>query len=185
MINHNAKRFFGFNFQLLSFCTSNRTRENVICAMLSLHGRERASIRRKNGSRRKEGPHERKTIFLAEAAGGLLPARLYPVAAAAAGGRPADGDLSGNPAAGLKTGVKLCYEGAEDPAEELALELFEPPEEVRVVLEQMTRRGKILPREGGFFLTECAEMTGSEGASAKRMRDLRRRERESDAPGLY
>ncbi len=86
---------------------------------------------------------------------------------------------------GLKTGGKLCYEGTEDPAEELALELFEPPEEVRAVLEQMTRRGKILPREGGFFLTECAEMTGSEGASAKRMRDLRRRERESDATILY
>ena len=86
---------------------------------------------------------------------------------------------------GLKTGGELCYEGAEDPAEELALELFEPPEEVRAVLEQMTRRGKILPREGGFFLTECAEMIGSEGASAKRMRDLRRRERESDAPILF
>ena len=86
---------------------------------------------------------------------------------------------------GLKTGGELCYEGAEDPAEELALELFEPPEEVRAVLEQMTRRGKILQREGGFFLTECAEMTGSEGASAKRMRDLRRRERESDAPIVY
>ena len=86
---------------------------------------------------------------------------------------------------GLKTGGELCYEGAEDPAEELALELFEPPEDVRAVLEQMTRRGKILPQEGGFFLTECAEMTGSEGASAKRMRDLRRRERESDAPILF
>ena len=86
---------------------------------------------------------------------------------------------------GLKTGGELCYEGAEDPAEELALELFEPPEEVRAVLEQMTRRGKILPAEGGFVLTECAEMTGSEGASAKRMRDQRRRERESDTPILY
>ena len=86
---------------------------------------------------------------------------------------------------GLKTGGELCYDGAEDPAEELALELFEPPEEVRAVLEQMTRRGKIFPREGGFFLPECAEMTGSEGASAKRMRDLRRRERESDAPILF
>ena len=52
---------------------------------------------------------------------------------------------------GLKTGGELCYEGAEDPAEELALELFEPPEEVRAVLEQMTRRGKILPREGNVI----------------------------------
>ena len=80
---------------------------------------------------------------------------------------------------GLKTGGELCYEGAEDPAEELALELFEPPEEVRAVLDRMTLRGKILPAEEGFFLTECAEMTGSEGSSAKRMRDQRRRERDA------
>ncbi|MBQ6065892.1 MAG: phage replisome organizer N-terminal domain-containing protein [Clostridia bacterium] len=90
--------------------------------------------------------------------------------------------------AALKTEGLIACDGAEDPAEELALELFESPEEVSRVLAYCTEREKAAwEGERRFRLTDCAEMTGSEGDSAKRMRDLRRREEdgpegEDDAP---
>ena len=87
--------------------------------------------------------------------------------------------------AGLKTGGRLEGDGAEDLAEELALELFENPQDVRTVLELMTDRGKIRPEQDGCLLTDCEEMTGSETSSARRMRGSRLREqenREENAP---
>ena len=87
--------------------------------------------------------------------------------------------------AGLKTEGLIACDGAEDPAEELALELFESPEEVSRVLEYCTRRGKAAwEDERRFRMTDCAEMTGAETADALRMRELRRREREAGIFGI-
>ena len=81
--------------------------------------------------------------------------------------------------AGLKTGGRLEGDGAEDLAEELALELFENQQNVRTVLELMTDRGKIRPEQDGCLLTDCEEMTGSETSSARRMRGSRLLEQEN------
>ena len=84
---------------------------------------------------------------------------------------------------GLKTDGALAADGAEDFAEELALELYEEPAEVRTVLEYLFARGKMTrENESEYLLTDCKEMTGSEGSSAKRMRELRRREDDGAAP---
>ena len=80
--------------------------------------------------------------------------------------------------AGLKTDGILSTDGPEDLAEELALELYEAPEEVSAALRWLAEHGKaIRENDAKYLLTDCREMTGSEGASAQRMRDLRERER--------
>ncbi len=85
--------------------------------------------------------------------------------------------------AGMKTGGALDYGGEEDPAEELALELYEDPEEVRTVLEYLTQHGLGKPESAfRYVLTDCGQMTGAETADAGRMREMRRRNKNSSAP---
>ena len=70
---------------------------------------------------------------------------------------------------------KLYFEGVEDDfAEELALELDEDVENVKVVLIFLQKHGLIeVIEEDEYLLTQCGTMVGSEGASAARMRKLR------------
>ena len=79
--------------------------------------------------------------------------------------------------AALKTdGVLSCAPG-EDFAEELALELYEDADEVNTVLNYLSERGKLTrENDAEYHLTDSEELTGSERDSARRMRDLRRRE---------
>lgn len=87
--------------------------------------------------------------------------------------------------AGLKTEGLIACDGAEDPAEELALELFESPEEVSRVLAYCTQREKAAwEGENRFRMTDCVEMTGAETADAQRMREFRRRERDDGIFGI-
>ncbi len=84
--------------------------------------------------------------------------------------------------AALKTDGVLTADGAEDFAEELALELYEDPVEVQTALTFLSERGKIThENDDEYYLTDCEELTGSEGDSAKRMRELRRRDADSAA----
>ena len=80
--------------------------------------------------------------------------------------------------AGLKTGGVIGCDGAEDPAEELALELYEDASEVETVINYMSERGKLeRESESEYRLTDNDEMTGSESAAARRMRETRRGEK--------
>ena len=83
--------------------------------------------------------------------------------------------------AALKTDGEIACRRGEDPSEELALELFEEPEEVARVLAFCTEREKAeWDGERGFRLTDCDEMTGAESDAAYRMREKRRRDRAAD-----
>ena len=85
--------------------------------------------------------------------------------------------------AGLKTGGVLDYGGEEDFAEELALELYEDPEEVRALLDYLTEHGRAERKDAlRYLLTDCEEMTGSESVDAYRMRQARRRVKKNAAP---
>jgi len=74
--------------------------------------------------------------------------------------------------AAVKQGNKLYFEGVEDTfPEELALELDEDPENVRVTLAFLERQGLIqVMGEDEFLLLQCGEMVGSESGSAARVR---------------
>ena len=81
--------------------------------------------------------------------------------------------------ASLKTGGTLTGEPGEDLAEELGLELYEDPSDVETVLNYLSERGKIFTEnDAEYHLTDSDEMTGSEGISARRVRESRRREKE-------
>lgn len=75
----------------------------------------------------------------------------------------------------LKDDGKLYFDGVEDNfCEELALELDEEEENVRVTVQFLIAQGLLkLMDESEYELTECSRMVGSESASAERMRRLR------------
>lgn len=77
--------------------------------------------------------------------------------------------------AAVKQGNKLFFEGVEDTfPEELALELDEDPENVKVTLSFLERQGLIkVMGEDEFLLLQCGEMVGSESESAARVRRYR------------
>ena len=75
----------------------------------------------------------------------------------------------------MKQGNKLYYEGVEeDFCTELALDLDEDLDNVRLTVSFLLRQGLMEQREETeFFMTECDKMVGSESSSAERMRRLR------------
>lgn len=75
----------------------------------------------------------------------------------------------------LKTGGKLYYEGVdEDFASEMALTIDEAVDNVEVTVNFLIVRGILIQNTAEEFeLTTCAEMTGSETDSARRMRNYR------------
>ena len=77
--------------------------------------------------------------------------------------------------AAVKQENKLFFEGVEDTfPEELALELDEDPENVKVTLSFLERQGLIrVLGEDEFLLLQCEEMVGSESESAARVRRYR------------
>lgn len=81
----------------------------------------------------------------------------------------------------ITQGNKLYWEGIEDTfADELALELDEDPENVKVTLSYVQRVGLIkVMNEEEFLLTQCEEMVGSETDAAKRKRLSRNRQKEA------
>ena len=81
----------------------------------------------------------------------------------------------------LKTDGVLSYTGLEQTfAEELALDLDEDAESVQLALAYMSSTGLIETSDNiSFLLPYVVEITGSEGSSAKRMRDLRERQKAS------
>ena len=78
----------------------------------------------------------------------------------------------------LKTEGVITWSGLEDNfAEELALDLDEKPNDVEMTLMFLLKTGLIETSDNQhFFLPYVLENTGSEGASAKRMRDFRERQ---------
>lgn len=77
--------------------------------------------------------------------------------------------------AAVKQGNKLYFEGVEETfPEELALELDEDAENVKVTLAFLERQGLIrVMGEDEFLLLQCEEMVGSESESASRVRRYR------------
>lgn len=75
----------------------------------------------------------------------------------------------------LKNEGKLFFDGVEENfAEEIALELDEEEENVKVTVQFLMTQGLLqLIDESEYELTECSRMVGSESASAERMRRLR------------
>ncbi len=77
----------------------------------------------------------------------------------------------------MKQDGKIYFEGVEDDFyEELALELDEDPENVKVTVLFLIRQGLMeLIDESEYRLTECDKMVGSEAASTQRSRLCRER----------
>ena len=77
----------------------------------------------------------------------------------------------------LKTDGVLEYTGLEEQfADELALDIDERPDDVRVTLLYLLQYGLCECSDNvHYFLPWVAENTGSEGASAQRVRDCRNR----------
>lgn len=75
----------------------------------------------------------------------------------------------------LKNEGKLFFDGVEENfTEEIALELDEEEENVKVTVQFLMAQGLLqLIDESEYELTECSRMVGSESASAERMRRLR------------
>ena len=75
----------------------------------------------------------------------------------------------------MKQDGKIYFEGVEDDFyEELALELDEDSENVKVTVLFLIRQGLMeLVDETEYRLTECDKMVGSESASAERVRKHR------------
>lgn len=81
----------------------------------------------------------------------------------------------------LKTEGHLYYEGLEESfAAELALDIDEDPENVAMTMQFLINTGLAEMNADGceLYLPWVTENTGSEGASAKRVRDFRQREQE-------
>lgn len=78
----------------------------------------------------------------------------------------------------MKNDGKLYFEGVEDDFyEELALDLDEDSENVKVTVLFLIRQGLMeLVDETEYRLTECGKMVGSESASAERMRRMREKQ---------
>ena len=84
----------------------------------------------------------------------------------------------------LKDDGYLYFDGVMDEfAEELALDIDENPDDVRVTIQYLLRVGLMESSEDGkeYFLTYVQKCIGSEGASARRMRELRARQKEEKA----
>lgn len=83
----------------------------------------------------------------------------------------------------IKTGGELTYTALEPTfAEELALDLDESVDDVRMCLTYLQSTGLIETSDNiNFFLPYAVENTGSEGASAQRMRDFRIKASQCDA----
>ena len=73
----------------------------------------------------------------------------------------------------------LTYTGLEDSAaEEIALDIDEDPENVKVTLQYLLKTGLCeMISENEIFLPFVVDNTGSEGSSAKRVRDYRNRQK--------
>ena len=73
----------------------------------------------------------------------------------------------------------LTYTGLEETAaEEIALDIDEDPENVKVVLTYMLKTGLCeMLSDTEIFLPYVVDNTGSEGSSAKRVRDFRNRQK--------
>lgn len=81
----------------------------------------------------------------------------------------------------LKDDGYLYFDGVmEDFAEELALDIDESSDDVRITVQYLLRVGLMESSEDGkeYFLTYVPKCLGSEGASAQRMRELRARQKE-------
>lgn len=74
---------------------------------------------------------------------------------------------------------KLYFEGIEDNfADELALDLEEDPDNVRVTLTFLQQKGLLeVVNDDEFYLANAEKMTGSESESAVRMRRMREKKR--------
>lgn len=88
--------------------------------------------------------------------------------------------------ASLKTEGLIEYEGVEESlAKEIALALDEDEDNVSMVLSFLLNSGLLINiGNNQYFLPIVAENLGSEGASAKRMRELRERQRLSQRDTL-
>lgn len=84
----------------------------------------------------------------------------------------------------LKTGGVLEYTGIEQEfADELALDIDESPDDVRVVLAFLMNYGLCECSDNiHYFLPFVVENTGSETASTQRVRDYRERQKALEAP---
>lgn len=78
----------------------------------------------------------------------------------------------------IKSDGVLTFKGVEaDFVDELALDLDEEPDNVRLTLAYLVSCGLCETSDNiNFFLPYSVENTGSEGSSAKRMRDFRERQ---------
>ena len=83
----------------------------------------------------------------------------------------------------LEDGGRLYYEGIEDDfVSELALDLDEDVENVKMTVAFLTAKNILV--QGGedeYKLLTAGEMTGSEGGAARRMRNLRERQKALEA----
>lgn len=86
----------------------------------------------------------------------------------------------------LNTEGVIIYEGIEDTvAKEVALELDEDPDSVQITISYLMSVGLMMDiGDGRFLLPYVAENTGSEGSSAKRMRELRERKKASQCDAV-
>ena len=77
----------------------------------------------------------------------------------------------------MKNEGKIFFDGVEDEFfDELALDLDEDSENVKVTVLFLVRQGLIeLVDESEYLLKECNKMVGSESASAQRVREHRER----------
>lgn len=81
----------------------------------------------------------------------------------------------------ITQGNRLYFEGVEETfADELALELDEEVDNVKVTLSYLQNKGLLrVMSEEEFLLTQCDEMVGSETDAAKRKRLSRSRQKEA------
>lgn len=77
----------------------------------------------------------------------------------------------------IKQDGKLFFEGVEDDfCDELALDLDEEPDNIRVTVQFLISQGLMQEAtEGEYTLSECTNLTGSENPSAARVRAYRNR----------
>ena len=83
----------------------------------------------------------------------------------------------------LETEGIITYEGIEESlAEEIALLLDEEADNISVTLSFLQKCGLLIELENGqYYLPQVVENLGSEGASAKRVRDFRERQKKQEA----
>ncbi|MGN0630963.1 MAG: phage replisome organizer N-terminal domain-containing protein [Ruminococcus sp.] len=85
----------------------------------------------------------------------------------------------------IRNGGKLFYDGVEeDFCSELALDLDEDEDNVKIALGFLMRNGKLVQEsDKEFFMPEACEAIGSESASAERMRKMREKKALIDSGG--